>query len=56
MTKRDYESLREGVWGASDGSVIKKVSPRGLTLYAVRLPGSRRPEWFLTLSEAKVAK
>lgn len=50
---KDYEALRDGVWVASDGSVIKKVSPRGLTLYAVRLPGTRRPTWFATLAEAK---
>lgn len=53
MPKRDYESVRDGLWLASDGSRIMKVNPRGLVLYAVRLPGSRRPEWFDTLGEAK---
>jgi hypothetical protein len=51
--KRDYQSVRDGMWAAEDGATIHKVSPRGLTLYAVRLPGSKRPVWVDTLAEAK---
>ena len=51
--KRDYESVRDGLWLASDGSRIMKVNPRGLVLYAVTLPGARRPVWVHTLAEAK---
>jgi hypothetical protein len=49
-----WEVIREGKWGLPDGSTITKVSPPGrMTLYAVRIVGSRRPLWFATLAEAK---
>jgi hypothetical protein len=56
MRKRTYEALRDGVWVAEDGATIHKVAPRFMTLYAVRLPGSKRPVWVDTLAEAKEVK
>ena len=49
-----YALVREGFWSTEQGDTIRKGSPRGkVTLYAVRLVGSRRPEWFESLREAK---
>ena len=54
MSKDDYALVRDGFWSTERGDTIKKVSPRGkVTLYAVRLVGSRRPAWVESLSEAK---
>ena len=50
-----FESLRDGFWTRPDGATIKKVSPRGQTFYALRLSGSRRPDWFDSLDDAKRA-
>lgn len=44
---------RPGEWVSADGTTIHKVSPQGHVLFAVRLPGSKRPEWVSELSEAK---
>lgn len=52
--KRTFLPTAESYWASEDGATITKVSPRGsITLYAVTLPGSRRPEWFDSLAEAK---
>ena len=54
VTTFDWEPVKEGFWATTRGDTIHKVSPRGsLTLYAVRLVGSRRPEWLDTLAHAK---
>ena len=49
----NWESVRDGFWERDDGATIHKVAPRGQTFYALRLPGSKRPEWHNTLAEAK---
>ena len=48
--------VREGVWSTPEGDTIRKVSPKGKTLYAVRLVGSKRPVWCESLAEAKRCK
>ena len=54
MSKDDYALVRDGFWATERGDTIKKVRPRGqLTLYAVRLVGSRRPTWLNSLADAK---
>jgi hypothetical protein len=51
-----WHSVRDGWWEHDDGRRVRRVSPRGLTLYALTVPGARRPTWYVTLEEAKRAR
>jgi hypothetical protein len=54
--KRDEWITRKDAWlRPTDGATITKTNPRGQTLYALRLPGAGRPEWFDDLKTAKAA-
>lgn len=48
-----FALVRDGCWATEGGDTIRRVAPKGLTLYALRTVGSKRPEWFATLAEAK---
>jgi hypothetical protein len=51
-----WANVREGKWATEEGDSITLVNPRGMRLYAVRLVGTRRPEWFRSLREAKAGR
>lgn len=51
--KDEYKNVRDGLWANARGDTIRRVVPKGLPLYAVRLVGSQRPEWLDTLAAAK---
>ena len=53
MSRDGWEKRKDAWVRESDRATIHKVSPRGETLYAVRLPGAKRPEWCATLAAAK---
>ena len=56
MKKDGYENVKDGLWANARGDTIRRVVPKGLPLYSVRLVGSKRPEWFDTLPLAKAYK
>ena len=51
-----WANVREGKWATEEGDSITLVNPRGMRLYAVRPVGSRRPEWYRSLREARCGK
>ena len=51
-----WEKHGEGAWiRPSDKATITKVSPKGLTLYCLRMPDSNVPVWLDSLRRAKIA-
>ena len=56
MKKDGYENVKDGLWARPDGATIRRVNPKGLWMYAVRLPNSRRPVWVDGLKEAKALR
>ena len=54
--KDRYTKVKDGLWANARGDTIRRVVPKGLPLYAKRTVGSRRPEWYDSLKEAKAAK
>jgi hypothetical protein len=55
MRRSEWVARRDAWVRVRDGATITKVNPRGTTLYALRLPGTVRPEWHQTLKLAQEA-
>lgn len=56
-SKTDFESVKDGSWANTAGDTIHLIDPRGgKKLYCRRNVGTKLPEWYNSLREAKAEK